>query len=104
MVKRKIIWLRTAELDMLDIMLYYIERNKSKEYSTSLYRGISKNLKTLNFTISLPQKTSVIDLYYFTHNHISVFFTIQELNKIVVKFVIDERRDPAELQRLFSGL
>ena len=104
MVKRKIIWLRTAELDMLDIMLYYIERNKSKEYSTSLYRGIRKNLKTLDFSITLPQKTSVIDLFYFTHNHISVFFTIQELNTIVLKFVIDDRRNPAELQRLFSGL
>ena len=49
MVKRKIIWLRTAELDMLDLMLYYIERNKSKAYSTSLYQGISKNLKNFKF-------------------------------------------------------
>ena len=89
---------------MLDIMFYYIEWNKSKEYSTSLYRGINKKLKTLNFSITLPQKTSVIDLFYFTHNHISVFFTIQELNEIVVKFVIDDRRNPAELQTLFSGL
>ena len=104
MVKRKIIWLSTAVLDMLDIMLYYIERNKSKEYSTSLYRGISKNLKTLNFSITLPQKTSVDDLFYFTHNHISVFFTMQELNIIVVKFIIDERRNPVELRKLFSGL
>ena len=104
MVKRKIIWLRTAELDMLDIMLYYIERNKSKEYSTSLYRGISKNLKTLNFTISLPQKTSVNDLFYFTYNHISVFFIIKELNTIIVKFVIDDRRNPIKLEKFFSDL
>ena len=73
MVKQKIIWLRTAELDMLDIMLYYIERNERKEYSTSLYQRISKNLKTLNFTISLSQKISVNDLFYFTYNRISVF-------------------------------
>ena len=104
MVKRKIIWLRTAELDLLDIMLYYIERNKSKKYSASLYRGINSNLKTLNFIISLPQKTSVTDLYYFTYNHVSVFFIIKELNTIIVKFVIDDRRNPVELEKFFNDL
>ena len=78
MVKRKIIWSRIAELEMLDIMLYYIERNKSKVYSKRLFREINLKLKTLDYTITLPQKTSIPDLYYFIHNHIIVFLYLNQ--------------------------
>jgi toxin YoeB len=101
MVKRKIIWLRLAELDMLDIMLYYIKKNKSKVYSSRLFREVNFKLNTFDFTIALPQKTSIPDLYYFNHNHIVVFFVF-EMNTITVKFVTDGRRNPKGIQSLID--
>jgi hypothetical protein len=99
MAKRKVSWLRGAELDMFEIMHYYTNRNKSKTYSKKLYREIKVALKTLDFTIALPQKTAVKDLFYFTHNHISVLFSFQN-NTVYVKIVIDDRRNPEMIKKL----
>lgn len=101
MAERKVIWLRSAELDMFDLMGYYTEKNKSKVYSNRLYREINLKLKTLDFTVALPQKTAIKDLYYFTHNHISVFFALEK-NSITAKFVIDERRNPNRIKALLK--
>ncbi|TRX33483.1 type II toxin-antitoxin system RelE/ParE family toxin [Flavobacterium sp. ZT3R18] len=99
MAKRKVSWLREAELDMFEITRYYTQRNKSKTYSTKLYREIKEELRTLDFSIALPQRTSVENLFYFTYNHISVFFSFEN-NTIFVKIVIDDRRDPKSINKL----
>jgi hypothetical protein len=99
MAKRKVSWIREANLDMFEILSYYTQRNKSKTYSTKLYREIKEQLKTLDFSIALPQKTSVANLFYFTHNHISIFFSLKN-NTVIVKIVIDDRRDPKSIKKL----
>lgn len=96
MVKRKVIWIKNAEIQMFSIMDYYFERNKSTIYSLKLYNEINLKLKNLDISIALPQKTSLENIYFFTHNHISVFFSFE--NKIViVKLIWDERRNPKNL-------
>jgi hypothetical protein len=101
MGKRKVIWLTDSSLDMLDIMQYYTNRNKSKRYSSKLYKEIQLTLKTLNFSIALPKKTSDKKLFYFTHNHIFVGFDIKD-NDLIVQFVIDERRNPEMIKKLMN--
>lgn len=103
MAKRKVSWLRVAELDMFEIMHYYTNRNKSKRYSTNLYREIKEKLRVLDFTIALPQKTSTENLFYFIHNHISVFFSLEN-NNILVKIVIDDRRNPDMIKKLLRKI
>lgn len=99
MDKREISWSKTAKLDIKNILHYYIERNKSKEYSIRLFKEIKHKLQTIDVTIALPQKTVVNDLFYFIHNYIAVFFVIKN-NTITVKFVIDDRRNPKMIQSL----
>lgn len=101
MGKKKVIWTRKADVQLFSIMDYYAERNKSDFYSLKLERDINLKLSSLDFTIALPQKTSVENLFYFTHNHISVFFTFEK-NSITVKFVIDERRNPNRIKVLLK--
>lgn len=96
MEKKKVIWLKKANIQLFSIMDYYAERNKSDFYSLKLESEIKLKLNKLDFTVTLPQKTSVENLFYFTHNHISVFFVIDK-NDITVKFVIDERRNPSKI-------
>ena len=79
--------------NIFEIIRYYNHRNKSKTYSTKLFKEIKLELESLNLMTALPQKTSIESIHYFTHNHISVFFSY-ELNVITVKYLIDERRNP----------
>lgn len=99
MAKRKIEWSKNALLDLVEIMNYYFKRNKSKTYSRKLSKEIKLKLRTIDFTVALPQKTSIENLFYFTHNHISVCFEISD-NNLKVQLVIDDRRNPELLEEL----
>lgn len=103
MAKRKVIWVRNAEIQMLEIMDYYYFRNKSKTYSLKLRKEIKNKLHNLDFAVTLPQKTSINNLFYFTHKHISVFFC-KENNTIIVQIVWDERRNPINLTNEMTRL
>jgi toxin YoeB len=103
MVKRKINWSSNALMDLLEIIQYYNNRNKSKIYSTKLNSEIKLILKTIDFTVSLPQKTAIPNLFYFTHKHITVCFEIHE-NELKIQLVIDDRRNPQLINRLLINL
>lgn len=103
MAKRKVIWLQNAEFQMLDIMDYYYFRNKSMRYSLSLHKQIKSKLQSLDFRIALPQKTSIENLFYFTHNHISVFFCM-EVETVIVHIIWDDRRNLEKLKNILDDL
>ena len=101
MAKRKVEWSKGAVGDLLEILHFYIKRNKSKTYSQKLNADIRFKLKTLDFSVALPQKTSVENLFYFTQNHISVCFEITH-NNLKVQLVIDDRRSPELIDKLLN--
>ena len=102
MGKKKVVWTRRAEIQMFAIMDYYAERNKSDDYSLKLYEAIELKLSKVDFTVSIPQKSAIENIFYLVHNHISVFFTL-EGNTLFVVLVWDERRNPNELlESLYS--
>lgn len=101
MAKRRVDWSRDALMDLVEIINYYNNRNKSKIYSNNLNREIKYKLKTIDFTVALPQKTVIEKLFYFTHNHIFVCFEILD-NDLRVQLIIDERRNPETIKKLLS--
>ena len=101
MAKRTVEWSKDALIDLIEIMNYYIKRNKSKTYSQKLNSDIRFKLKTIDFSIAHPQKTVAKDLFYFTHNHISVCFEISN-NSLKVQLVIDDRRNPELIEKLLN--
>jgi hypothetical protein len=103
MGKKKVIWSAQSSFDMLEIMQYYTKRNKSKIYSSKLYKEIQSKLQSLEFSVSYPQKTSDTKLFYFTHNHIFIGFDILGEN-LKVQLVIDERRNPQLINKLLKDL
>lgn len=96
MAKKEVIWTKKAEIQMFTIMDYYAERNKSDVYSLKLKKAIDLKLSKINQPVSLPQKTSIENVFYFIQKHISIFFSIEN-NKIFVILAWDERRNPKDL-------
>lgn len=97
MERKKVIWIKKAELQLFSIMDYYAERNKSDFYSLKLESEIKQKLSKLDFSVSLPQKTSLENVYYFTYNHISILFSIN-YEFIIILMVWDDRRNPKDLE------
>lgn len=103
MAKCKVSWTSRANFELYEILNYYAKRNKSRIYSAKLRNSIKQKLKVLDFSIALPQKTVKPNIFYFTHNHISVFFSFQD-NTIFVKSVWDERRNPQILESILQKI
>jgi len=101
MAKRKVIWSTHSSMDMVEIMNYYTHRNKCKDYSQKLYKSIQFKLKTLDFSVALPQKTSDDKFFYFTHNHIFIGFDCI-VNDLNVLLVIDDRRNPELIKKMLN--
>ena len=96
-------WSERATDELYETLDYYTARNKSKVYSTKLHKEIQTVLKNLDFSIALPQNTSKPNIFYFTHKHISVFFSYQ-LNTIFVKSVSDDRRNPLTTEMILKNI
>ncbi len=103
MAKRIIKWTDESRLEMFEIMKYYTKRNKSKTFSYKLHSEIKYELKNLEFSIALPQKTTKPNIFYFTHKHVSVFFSFQD-NTIFVKSVSDDRRNPLTIEMILKNI
>ena len=103
MAKRKVIWSFDSSMELIEIIQFYNNRNKSKDYSRKLYKTIQFELKNLDFSISMPQKTSDKKLFYFTVKHIFVGFDIIE-NDLNILVIIDERRNPKLISSLITSL
>lgn len=103
MAKRKVIWTKKALFEMVEIMNYYANRNKSRIYSAKLQKEIKQIIKDLDFSVALPKKTSVENLFYFTHKHNSVFFSVLE-NNIFIESVWDERQNPQNLDSFLNEM
>lgn len=103
MGKKKIIWTRKATLQLFSVMDYYADRNKSDISSLKLEREIKSNLADLDFSIALPKKTSLENVYYFTHKHIRLLFSIED-KSIVVLMVWDDRRNPDSLDSFLNEI
>jgi toxin YoeB len=79
MVKKKVIWTSKGYSQLFSIMDYYTERNKSDFYSLKLENEIKQKLSELDYLVALPKKTSLENVYYFTHKHICVLFLLKSI-------------------------
>jgi plasmid stabilization system protein ParE len=95
MAKYKIEWSIEARLDLLDVLEFYIIRNKSAAYSKKLYSKINKSIKLIakNPLIGLQsQKDSVRALITGDYQIIYEIFD----NIILIIMIWDCRRDPED--------
>lgn len=59
MVRKKIIWSKSAITKLFEILEFFEKRNKSKTYSAKLYQKINKELELLHKYPDLGKKTDI---------------------------------------------
>ena len=103
MAKIRIIWTVLATFELYETLDYYTFKNKSKIYSAKLHKEIQNKLNKLDFFVTSPPRTTKPDVFYFTHKHISVFFSFQD-NTIFVKSLSDDRRNPSTIEMFLRNI
>ncbi len=95
MAKYKVEWSIEARLDLIDILEYYLERNKSSVYSNKLNSKIKRSLKLIaqNPLIGIKSEIETVRALI-TGDYQIIYETIDNL--IVVLMIWDCRRDPED--------
>ena len=95
MVKYKIDWSIEARLDLINILEYYIKRNKSALYSKKLNSKINRSIKliTKNPLIGLPSQLESVRALI-TGDYQIIYEIFDDL--IMIIMIWDCRRDPED--------
>ena len=95
MVKHKIKWSIEARLDLLDILDYYIIRNKSALYSKKLNTKISSSIKFIIKNPLIGLQTQLVSVRAFLTGDYQIIYEIFDV-LIIIIMIWDCRRDPED--------
>ena len=95
MAKYKIEWSIEARLDLLDILGFYIERNKSVTFSNKLNSKINHSIKLISQDPLIGIKTEIESVRALITGDYQIIY---EINKglIVITMIWDCRQEPSE--------
>ena len=95
MVKFKIEWSIEARLDLLDILDFYVSRNKSAAYSKKLYSKINKSTNLIAKQPYIGTQTGIETVRALVTGDYQIIYEILD-NKIYISMIWDCRRDPRD--------
>lgn len=97
MAKRTIIWSDQAQADRLEILQYWVFRNKSKEFSVKLNSLI---IKTIELLAKMPEIGKIHESTKTRIKIIKAYYIIYRYDESELKIISiwDSRRDPQQMQ------
>jgi plasmid stabilization system protein ParE len=97
MVKRKIVWSQRANIKLFEILDYHSERNKSKTYSTKLYKRFTTELALLHKQPEIGIKSEIESVRGLIVDKFILFYELTP-EKIFVHTIWDCRQNPEDLK------
>lgn len=96
MAKRGVVWSRHSEIQLQEILDFYLNRNKSNIYAKKLYDKFKSELKILAQKPEIGVKTRIDNIRGLIVDDYILFYEIFD-NRIMVLKVWDSRQDPDKL-------
>jgi plasmid stabilization system protein ParE len=97
MAKRDIIWTKTADLQFVGILEYWVKRNKSASYSKKLLRLVSKRTNQISEKPFSYRSTDFKDIRVFALGNFSIYHKVTDEKIIIITAFWDNRQDPKKL-------
>jgi plasmid stabilization system protein ParE len=95
MAKYKIEWSIEARLDLIDILEYYIERNKSATYSKKFNSRINNSIKLISRNPMIGLQTGIETVKTLITGDYQILYEILD-KSILIVMIWDCRRDPKD--------
>lgn len=102
MAKRIVKWTRTADIQYVGILEYWVKRNKSAAYSRKLIKIVEKRTKQIAETPFIYKKTNFKDTRVASLGNFSIFYKVRE-NEIIITAFWDNRQNPEKLLKILKG-
>lgn len=102
MAKRNVVWTRTADIQYVGILEYWIKRNKSSAYSKKLVQLVSERTKQIAQNPLLYKKTDFKDTRVVSLGNFSIYYKCSD-SEIIVTAFWDNRQDPKTLLSMLGN-
>jgi plasmid stabilization system protein ParE len=99
MAKRNVIWTRTADLQFVGILEYWVKRNRSNTYSIKLVKLVSERTKQIAEKPLIYKATDFKDVRVASLGNFSIYYKVSEKEIIITAFW-DNRQDPEKLLKI----
>jgi len=96
MAKKEVIWSLRAQQDRLEILEYWINRNKSTLYSEKLYKLFKEATKIISEHPEVGKPTDIKGIRLKIIRDYLMIYEIHD-NRIDILLIWDSRRDPKKL-------
>lgn len=97
MAKRDIIWTKTADLQFVGILEYWVKRNKSASYSKKLLKLVSKRTNQISEKPFIYRSTDFKDIRVSALGNFSIYYKVTDEKIIIITAFWDNRQDPKKL-------
>lgn len=102
MAKRNIVWTRTADLQLVGVLEYWVKRNKSSNYSKKLLRIVTERTLQISETPFIYKSTDFKDVRVASLGYFSIYYKVTDKQIIVTAFW-DNRQDPKKLLNILQN-
>jgi plasmid stabilization system protein ParE len=102
MAKRNVVWTRTADLQFVGILAYWIKKNKSSTYSKKLLQLTSDRMKQISESPFIYKSTDFEGVRVTPLGNFSIYYKLTAEQIIVVAFW-DNRQDPKKLLTILKS-
>mgnify|MGYP005838806917 CR=1 FL=1 len=101
MAKRNVIWTKTADLQFVGILEYWVRRNKSTSYSKKLVKLVSERTKQIAEMPFISKSTDFKDTRVASLGNFSIYYKVND-EQIIISAFWDNRQDPKKLLKLLQ--
>ena len=102
MAQRNVIWTRTADIQFVGILEYWVNRNKSKAYSKKLVKLVSERTKQIAEQPLIFKATDFKDTRVASMGNFSIFYKFNTKEIIITAFW-DNRQNPKMLLKILEN-
>ncbi|MBT0609250.1 type II toxin-antitoxin system RelE/ParE family toxin [Aequorivita echinoideorum] len=102
MAKRNVIWTRTADIQFVGILEYWVKRNKSNTYSKKLVKLVSERTKQIADKPLIYKATDFKDVRVASLGNFSIFYKFNDKEIIITAFW-DNRQNPKKLLKILEN-
>ena len=96
--RKKIIWTKKAQIEKIDLLKFWLEKNKSITYPSNLNKLINSSLDLISLYPNLGKQTDVGSrVRVKSIKHFDLFYKISD-NEIIVLSIWDTRRNPDDVK------
>lgn len=102
MVKRNVIWTRTAYLQFVGILEYWVKRNNSSTFSKKLVKLVFDRTEQISKKPFIYKPTDFKDIRVASLRNFSIFYKVTD-EEIIIYAFWDNRQDSKQLLKILES-